>query len=271
MSAKYQSYAAIAPSQTDNAYIFALVPTIENGLAAITSASELLLVNRENLSSSQVVRIQGAPSGTNCLALGDDQGSSVLCSGTDGTVTAFDLRSQNKAFEFKNDRAVTALAVNGASIAIGTEFKANQAIVSLWTWQNAENNDEITAIEFHPSRSNVVLAGGDDGLVSLFDTQVVEEEDSLLQVINHGPIHKAGFLGDDRIYALSSDQNLAVHPVSTPGDEEDPQPTLFGDLRSVIPCQYVVDVFKSGHDYVIAAGTNIEYVQSATLYRDPNV
>ena len=101
MSAKYQPYAAIAPSETDNAYIFALVPTVENGLAAITSASELLLVNRENLSSSQVVRIQGAPSGTNCLALGDDQGSSVLCSGTDGTVTAFDLRSQNKAFEFK--------------------------------------------------------------------------------------------------------------------------------------------------------------------------
>lgn len=132
-------------------------------------------------------------------------------------------------------------------------------------WQNTENNDEITVAEFHPSKSNILLTGGDDGLVSVFDTNIVEEEDSLLQAINHGPIHKAGFLGNDRIFALSSDQNFAVHPVSTPGDEEDPSPTLLGDLRPVIPCQYVVDVLKSGQDYIIAAATNIEYVKSVDL------
>lgn len=113
---------------------------------------------------------------------------------------------------------------------------------------------------FHPTKPNIVLAGGDDGLVSLFDTNVAEEEDSLVQAINHGPIHKAGFLGDSRIYALSSDQNFAVHPVSTPGDEEDPSPTLIGDLRPIVPCQYVIDVVQSGEDYVVATGTNIEYV-----------
>lgn len=127
-------------------------------------------------------------------------------------------------------------------------------------WQNAENNDEITITSFHPTRTNILLTGGDDGLVSIFDTDIADEEDSLLQAINHGPVHKAGFLGDNRIYALSSDQNFAVHPVSTPGDEQDPSPTLIGDLRPVIPCQYVVDVLKSGQDYVVASGTNIEYV-----------
>lgn len=127
-------------------------------------------------------------------------------------------------------------------------------------WQNAENNDEITTLSFHPSHRNILLAGGDDGLVSLFNTDIVEEDDSLIQVINHGPIHKAGFLGDDRIFALSSDQNFAVHHVSTPGDEQDPEPVLIGDLRPLIPCQYVIDVVKSGGEYVIAAGTNIGQV-----------
>lgn len=112
-------------------------------------------------------------------------------------------------------------------------------------------------VEFHPTR-DVILAGGDDGLVSLFDTTIVEEEDSLIQAINHGPIHKAGFLGNHRLYALSSDQNLAIHPVATPGDEQDPEPTLFGDLRPIVPCQYVIDVQKHGGDVVIAGGTNIE-------------
>lgn len=111
---------------------------------------------------------------------------------------------------------------------------------------------------FHPSRSNIVLAGGDDGLVSLYDTSIVEEDDSLVQVINHGPIHKAGFLGENRIFALSSDQDLAIHPVSTPGEEEDPEPIRLGDLRPIIPCQYVVDVFRSGAEYVIATAKNIE-------------
>lgn len=127
-------------------------------------------------------------------------------------------------------------------------------------WQNAENNDEITTVNFHPSRHNILLAGGDDGLVSLFDSDITEEDDSLLQVINHGPVHKAGFLDDNRVFALSSDQNFAVHPVSTPGDEQDPEPILIGDLRPLIPCQYVIDVLKSGEDYVIVAGTNTEYV-----------
>jgi WD40 repeat protein len=112
-------------------------------------------------------------------------------------------------------------------------------------------------VEFHPNR-NVILAGGDDGLVSLFDTTILEEEDSLIQAINHGPIHKAGFLGDHRLYALSSDPNLAVHPVATAGDEQDPEPTLFGDLRPIVPCQYVIDVQKYGGDIVVAGGTSIE-------------
>ena len=96
--------------------------------------------------------------------------------------------------------------------------------------------------------------------MSLFDTNIVEQEDSLVQVINHGPIHKAGFLGNDRVFALSSDQNLAIHPVSTPGEEEDPEAIRLGDLRPIVPCQYVVDVVRSGQDFVLAAAKNIEYV-----------
>lgn len=124
-------------------------------------------------------------------------------------------------------------------------------------WQNAENNDEITVVDLHPTRE-VILAGGDDGLVSLFDSTIVEEEDSLIQAVNHGPIHKAGFLGEHRIFALSSDQNLAVYPLSTPGDAQDPPAAVVGDLRPIVPCQYVIDVQRHGEDVFIAAGTNIE-------------
>jgi len=91
----YQPYAGIAPSRDDNAYILALVPTIANGLAAITSANELFIVDR-NLASAQSRSLDNAPNGTNCLVSGDFQGQTVLCSGTNGNVATFDVRSQRE-------------------------------------------------------------------------------------------------------------------------------------------------------------------------------
>lgn len=126
-------------------------------------------------------------------------------------------------------------------------------------WRNGENNDDITVVNFHPNKAEILLAGGDDGLVSLFDTSIQDEEESLLEAINHGPVHKAGFLASDQIFALSSDQNLALYPVLTPDDTDASPPTPIGDLRPMVPCQYTVDVLKTGSDYVVAAGTNLEY------------
>ena len=124
-------------------------------------------------------------------------------------------------------------------------------------WQNTELNDEITALDFHAARDNVLLAGGDDGLVSIFDTQIVEEEDNLLQAVNHGPIHKAGFLGVSDLYALSSDQNLALHSLTLEDtDAIEPSPNQLGDLRPLVPCEYVIDIFPTGPDHVLACGSH---------------
>lgn len=126
-------------------------------------------------------------------------------------------------------------------------------------WQNNEVNDEITALDFHPSKDNVLLSGGDDGLVSIFDTLILEEEDSLLQAVNHGPIHKAGFLSQDNLYALSSDQNLALHSLTiedVDSDMAEPAPDQLGDLRPIIPCEYVIDILHTGPDHVVACGSH---------------
>lgn len=108
MSRTYQSFASIAPSRADNAYIFALVQTFGNGLATITSADELLVVDRQNLSTSQSILFSGTPAGTNCLVSGDDSGQSLLCSGTDGNVAFFDVRSQKKTSHFKTGQTLLA-------------------------------------------------------------------------------------------------------------------------------------------------------------------
>jgi WD repeat-containing protein 89 len=123
-------------------------------------------------------------------------------------------------------------------------------------WQNAENHDDITALDFHPNGSGYILAGGDDGQVSIFDSGIAEEQDSLIQGFSHGPIHKAGYLDQNSIYALSSDQDLALHPAFNDSRAEEPVPIQLGDLRPKIPCEYVIDVVRTGPESVIAAGSH---------------
>ncbi|RMZ76793.1 hypothetical protein DV737_g4631, partial [Chaetothyriales sp. CBS 132003] len=123
-------------------------------------------------------------------------------------------------------------------------------------WQNNENNDDITALDFHPRNSHILLSGGDDGLVGLFDTTVQEEDDSLVQAFNHGPIHKAGFIDQSAVYALSSDQNLAMHPVFEAQRETEPGPVLLGDMRPLVPCEYVIDLLHAGDEFIVATGSH---------------
>ena len=137
-------------------------------------------------------------------------------------------------------------------------------------WLNTEVNDEITSLSFHISRHNLLLSGGDDGVVCVFDSHVEEEQDSLLQAVNHGPIHKAGFLGLEHLYALSSDQNLAFHSLTVDdvdhAADQTPPPDQLGDLRPVVPCEYVIDVLHSGPDHVVACGSH-RYVGQRPLQK----
>ena len=130
-------------------------------------------------------------------------------------------------------------------------------------WQNAENNDDIVDLQYHPSRFNHLLSGGVDGLVSIFDTSVSDEEDSLLQAINHSPIHSAGFVSDDVLYALSTDEQLAIHPVTTQLNAEDVSESKvladMGNLRPLLACDYVIDVIRSADGSAnVVAGSHTE-------------
>lgn len=101
MSQPYQAFASVALSRTNNAYILELVQTVENGLAAITSADELVLVDRQSLSANHAIFFDGTPTGVSCLVPGDTSGQSLICSGTDGQVVTYDVRSQRKVSKFK--------------------------------------------------------------------------------------------------------------------------------------------------------------------------
>ena len=123
-------------------------------------------------------------------------------------------------------------------------------------WQSIEShNDDITELQFHPTLPNRLLSGSTDGLVSIFDTSIQDEDDALVQVINHGSIHRAGFLTEDAVYALSHDEQFSIHALNTADEEAvEPAPIVFGDVREKLSCEYVVEVMISEQGPIVATG-----------------
>lgn len=107
---------------------------------------------------------------------------------------------------------------------------------------NEVHSDDITELRFHPSQApNILLSGSTDGLVNVYDTRIADEDDVIVQTLNHGSVHHTAFLSASEVYALSHDEKFAVFNL----DEEHEKGTPvadFGDVRSELNCQYVANV-----------------------------
>jgi hypothetical protein len=87
-----------------------------------------------------------------------------------------------------------------------------------------------------------------------------------VQVINHGSVHHAGFLGERTIYALSHDEDFSVHPATDPDEQtEEPKPIQFGDLRQPLNCEYIAQLCTGSQSAYIAAGHKL-YVHISCLF-----
>jgi WD40 repeat protein len=154
------------------------------------------------------------------------------------------------------------------SIVAGTELVSSQAAVVFWDIRSPRDhrlqyveshNDDVTELQFHPTQESVLLSGSTDGLVNVYDMTITDEDDAVLQVINHGSIHHAGFLSEHAIYALSHDESFSIHPTTDPDNTaQDPGPIRFGDLRQHLSCEYVVQTLTSGQGTHLAAGNTTE-------------
>ncbi|KKA24237.1 WD domain protein [Rasamsonia emersonii CBS 393.64] len=244
-------------------YVYALAgsPSSAGGsFAAISSDDSLRLFDGQSL---KLVSVAAAKThdqgGVTCLKefrqgpTGTAQGL-LATAGRDGAVRLWDVRaghgSGKAAVEMRTAKnaPILSLACHAATntVVAGTELVSSQAAVVFWDVRSPKeirhellesHNDDVTELQFHPTRDNVLLSGSTDGLVNIYDTTITDEDEALLQVINHGSIHRAGFLSEKAVYALSHDEVFAIHPMTDPDSKDDPSPIQFGDLRQ--PLSYV--------------------------------
>ena len=229
-------------------------------LVAISSDDSLLVLDPETLSTVPNGHIPSANKSITCLgrfAAAGQQCNVFLTAGRDGTVRGWDIRSSKAVLKFQcpiREREtvsapISALDSNFEShlIAAGTELEGDapgDVAIHVWDSRNSQktrvtysesHTDTITELRFLPFPSNsstVLLSGSTDGLVNIFDTTVGDEDDAVLQVINHrSAVHHTGLIGDE-IYALGTDEKLSFYTQQDPNPEhKDPDPFVLGDLR----------------------------------------
>lgn len=113
-------------------------------------------------------------------------------------------------------------------------------------------------LQYHPTRPDIFLSGSTDGLVNIYNTTIADEDDALVQVINHGSVHHAGFLTEKTIYALSHDEVFSIHPATDPDEQtQEPDPVQFGDLRQPLDCEYIAQLCIGSQGPYIAAGNKM--------------
>ncbi|KAG5970618.1 hypothetical protein E4U55_001541 [Claviceps digitariae] len=242
------------------------------GLAALSSDQHLSLLSPARLADGPVRKWRTQHGNVTALRVYDEAAGVVCTAGEDGTVGVWDLRGAGEAArvaQFKAaDAPILSLACSPSTktIALGTELQNHSASLHLWDlrclpgcpkahYQDL-HSDDITELAFHPSDPAVLLSGSTDGLVNIYDTRVPDEDELTVQTFNHNAsIHHAAFLNSTEVLALSHDEQFALYDVAEERQNGDAVQS-FGDLRSVLGCQYVagVTVKADGSGAVVGCG-----------------
>ncbi|PYH85177.1 WD40 repeat-like protein [Aspergillus uvarum CBS 121591] len=272
-----QATASSSLSLAEGHYIYSIAAAGPGTFAVISSDDSLRVFSADGLSHASIVTPSAHEVVTSLRTY--DAGQQLLATaGRDGKVKVWDLRSGKKpAVEMQTSIQAPVLSIACSpqthDIAAGTELVSSnygqQAVVAFWDIRSANqprleyvesHNDDVTELQYHPTRSHIALSGSTDGLVNIYDTTITDEDEALVQVINHGSVHHAGFLDEKTVYALSHDEDFAIHPTTDPDDQasEGAEPIQFNDLRQPLSCEYIVQLCQNSQGQYIAAGNKLE-------------
>ncbi|KAL9614200.1 MAG: hypothetical protein Q9167_001288 [Letrouitia subvulpina] len=234
---KTASFLAQSSPLNPDTFVYTILP-IQGSLASISSDNTLRILDQTSLqlvSSSFSHEPQG---GVTCLTRHEDR--RLLTAGRDA-----------------NKHPILSLAAHDTKVAAGTELTASEAAVVLWDLRSLKtpllryaesHSDDVSQLRFHHEKTSVLLSGSTDGLVNVYATSITDEDEAVIQVFNHGSsIAHAGFLQNDQVFALSNDEAFSVYTNQDPESSSTASPKSqdFGDLRSLLECDYIVDVVPS--------------------------
>ncbi|RYO87302.1 hypothetical protein DL766_005778 [Monosporascus sp. MC13-8B] len=252
---------AYRPPIREEVYVLDIIP-LASGPVTISSDQELCAFDLAGGLGRGPAKSWRTSHGNVTCARGFDLGAggTVVCTaGEDGCVAMWDLRLDGQQAQVAR--------LSGAWPENCGRFSCMNILVLIGDVRSTPtprhqykevHSDDITELNFHPTDPNILLTGSTDGLVNVCDTRITDEDEVVIQAFNHdASIHHAAFLNDTEVYAISHDEKLALYDMAE-GCEKGTATTDFGDMRQMLGCQYVANVFAkaNGAGAVVGAGAH---------------
>lgn len=254
-------------------------PSNQTNVFATSSSNGTIYVHDFTGIGHPIMELRKAHESSINALLAIDEKTLSSCS-TDG-VKLWDLRTGNASpiVSLSNEKKskFLSLATNssksGTYLAGGCELVGLDAELHIWDIRNPSSavrsfvdshHDDITSIEFHPTLSQYLMSGSTDGYVNIYNLLEEDEDEALHQVINYASVHSCHFTQERRISVLSHIETLSFYELNNTNYDkiEERPPNDLQDLRHRWDdCEYVVDLFPSGH---VVFGANSS--QKLTLY-----
>lgn len=223
-----------------------------------------------DISLKVLKKVQPAQSGISCLSRHEN---GFATAGRDGVIQLWDVRAQASNIQTSEPRSrgFSSITCHDQNIAAGTEStKEGLGDVSVLFYDTRNlsvpvrnytesHTDTITQLAFHPTQPNLLLSGSTDGLVSIFDVNVEDEDDALQRVLNpRSAVHCAGFLSPTEVYVATTDECLSIYSLA---ESDSPSAMEFGDVREKVDCMYIIDIVN-GPQPAMAYGHNFNQTLS---------
>lgn len=249
----------------NNAWLFDIAKVVgDNALAVSSSANNIILYDCESLAVKHILSKAHDDVITGIASTNDAH--SFVSSSRDGQVKYWDSRSRNSVKTYKANAGILSVAHHSVldKLAIGTELKSSDAVVSIYDSRSPtaiasysdSHSEDVTSLSWHAS-NNLLLSGGGDGIVNVIDTTVVDEDEAILQVLNHGAsVHLAQFVGKNEVLALSHMETATLYKLSY-NQEDVPRDGVkeYGDIRDALGIDYAIS-FSSGAQPILFTGSN---------------
>lgn len=275
-----------------NEYIFDLCPLLQSqSLLASTSSRSVYQLDKETFKSRHVYKAahNDLITSLNAFKLNSEE---FISTSKDGTIKFWDTRQKHPVRSIRTPEGVGVLCLDTnsdtAKFAVGLELynskTGSEAAVQVYDVRGKDSpivnytdshNEDVTTVRFHPSpSSSLLLSGSVDGLVNLYDSCIPDEDDAVLQVLNHGSsIHLAEFIGKNEVLAISHMESGSLYRLSYAnegeprnlGSKEGESDTVleYGDLRDSLNLTYCISTsltasnsYKAGHGSLLFSGRN---------------
>ena len=197
-------------ASAEGLYVFDVAINSEARVASTASDHSLHVLQLDDLREEAALRPHSKT--ITCIEFSQSNPHIIFSSSTDKSAAMWDLRAKTPSlrFTFGEEALSVSCSLNDSLLAVAVGSRVsfrdirNGSQSSLGEYADV-HTDIVTAVKFSLDSPTLLVSGGEDGLVNVYDTAAVSGEAAVQSIMNVDcPPRRIGFFQREGLYCLTS-------------------------------------------------------------------